>query len=268
MISLYNFNDYRAFLKARFMELPKAGHGQSLRLAEHLKVHTTLVSQVFQGHKSFTPEQGVLTAEFLGLTEEESEYFLLLIQWERAGNEALRKNLQRQIDKHKKQAQELVNRLQSNVTMSEEQKAVFYSDWTYAAVRQASALKDLNDLDSISERLGISRKQTKKIVDFLLQAGLVREEKNKITVGPSSTHLPSHSPWVKVHHRNWRQRALESLNTEDETKLHYSCPLTIAKKDAALLREMIVKFLEATDKVIEPSASEEIYCLNVDWFRV
>jgi hypothetical protein len=71
-----------------------------------------------------------------------------------------------------------------------------------------------------------------------------------------------------VHHINWRQKAIERVQEKGESQLHYSCPMTLSAKDALKLREMVVKFLESVDAVIEPSPSEELHCLNVDWFRI
>ncbi|MGZ3695696.1 MAG: hypothetical protein ACXWQO_16430, partial [Bdellovibrionota bacterium] len=133
MISIYNFDGYREYIRARFAAMPRSGYGQSLKMAEHLGVHTTLVSQVLKGGKTFTLEQGALAADFLGLTEEESDFFLLLIQEDRAANTALKKNLARQKEKLRNQARQLENRLIGENKLSEEKKAIFYSDWLYSA---------------------------------------------------------------------------------------------------------------------------------------
>jgi len=268
MISIYNFDSPKPFLAARFAELPKGGYGQGLKLAQHLKVHTTLVSQLLKGRKSFTLEQAALTAEFLGLTEEETDYFLLLVQLERAGNPALKRNLKRQLTAKKETSRELVHRLKSEVKLKEEERATFYSDWAYAAIRQLTALSGFDSVDKIAAHLSLSRKRTKGLVDFLLSTGLCVEKNGKLAIGPKSTHLEANSPWVRVHHINWRQKAIEKVQETGESRLHYSCPMTISASDALKIREMIVKFLETVDAVIEPSPSEELHCINVDWFRI
>lgn len=268
MISVFEYSNYRTFIKNRFSEMPRKGYGQSHKLANYLAVHTTLVSQVLKGLKTFTLEQASLTCDFLGLTELESEYFILLVQWDRAGNEPLRKILKRQMESLKKNSEQLVNRLHANKKLNDEQKAIFYSDWSYSAIRQLTAIKGFHNLDAIADYFGFSKKQTKVALDFLIRTDLCKEEKGKILIGPSSTHLESTSPWVRVHHTNWRNQALHSMRNEEAAKLHYTAPLTISKDDAIKIREMIVQFLEQVDKVIAPSPSEELRCLNIDWFKV
>src|SRR5262245_31444965 len=129
MTSVFLFENYRDFITARFKEMPKGGYGQALKLSSHLNVHTTLVSQVLKGKKSFTPEQGVRVCEFLGLSEMETDYFLLLVQMDRCGSATLKKSLSRQMSELKKRARELVNRISSSDKLTEVQGAVFYSDW-------------------------------------------------------------------------------------------------------------------------------------------
>ncbi len=268
MISIYNYESPVSFINARFRELPRRGYGQSLRLAKHLNVHTTLVSQILKGTKNFTLEHAALTAEFLELTEEETDYFFLLVQLDRAGSLVLKKTLKRQLAKMKAHAQELVHRLKSEVRLKEEERATFYSDWTYSAVRQLTALPGFDNLDKIAAYLGISRQRTKAIFDFLLSTGLCVAKEGKLGVGPKSTHLEASSPWVRVHHINWRQKAVEKIHEKNANRLHYSAPMTLSAKDAAKIRELIIKFLESVDDIVDASPSEELHCLNVDWFPV
>lgn len=91
----------------------------------------------------------------------------------------------------------------------------------------------------------------KDIVEFLLRTGLCKEEKGKITIGASSTHLDASSPWVKNHHSNWRQKVIQEINSEDDWKLHFTSPLTISRRDAARVREILIKCLEEVDEVID-----------------
>lgn len=213
MIAIFEFKDYRTFIHARFKEMPKRGHGQAFKLSQFLGVHSTLISQVLKGTKTFTLEQASQMTDFLGLNELETDYFLLLVQLDRAGNESLRNNLRRQLKAVSERAEKLTNRLKSQKQVSEEMRSTFYSDWTYSAVRLLTDVDNCQSIEGLSQRLGISTKTTRKIVAFLLQNGLCKEEKGEIKVGPSSTHLESTSPWVRLHHYNWRQKARASTRS-------------------------------------------------------
>ncbi len=268
MISIFNFNDYRSFVLASFASMPKRGYGQSARLADFIGVHTTLVSQVVKKQKSFSLEQASLAAEFFGLNDAETECFLLLVQLDRAGNASLKKNIERQLKSLREVHKRLSTRLQSETNLTEEKRAQFYSNWIYSAVRQLVAVKGYQSVDSIAQYFDLPQKQIREVIDFLLTTGLCIEEGNRLKIGVKATHLESTSPWLRTHHLNWRQKSMESLDSEDSETLHYTCPMTISRTDAEKNREMIVKFLEALDPVILPSPSEELRCLNIDWFKV
>lgn len=268
MISLYEYTDYRAFLRARMNEMPKRGYGQANKLAHHLDVHTSLVSQVLRGHKSFTLEQAASTADFFEFTDPEIEFFLLLVQWDRAGNASLKDKIRIQLEKLKKQARELGHRLKSEKKLSEEARAIYYSDWIYAAVMQMTAIPGQNNLDAIAEACSITKKRAKEVTDFLIHEGLCRNSRDGLEIVTANLHLESTSPWVHFHHFNWRHKAMEQISARDPNALHFSAPLTLSQKDALKLRAMIVDFLVQTEKLIEPSPTEELHCLNIDWFRV
>lgn len=268
MVSVFNFKDYRAFIRAQIREMPKAGYGQLRKLAQALSIHTTLVSQVIKGGRSFTLEQAADTAEFFSLNEMETDFFLLLVQFDRASSPALKRNLSRQMAALQGKSKELETRLKSERKLGEAERAVFYSGWAYSAVRQLTAIEGFQSIDTIAEHLGLPRKKAKTIIDFLLAAGLCKEEKGQLKIGPASTHLEVSSPWVKLVHTNWRHKAVETLEQESPAKIHYTAPMTLSKEDAEKMREMIIKFLESVDALVEPSPSEELHCLNIDWFEV
>ncbi|MBY0372069.1 hypothetical protein K2X33_15405, partial [bacterium] len=87
-LRIFDFGSYREFLRAA-SEL--GGRGFFQEMAKELNVHSSLVSQIVRGSKDPTPEQTCSIAEWLKLTSDETEYLLMLVMRERAGNPALRK---------------------------------------------------------------------------------------------------------------------------------------------------------------------------------
>ena len=76
---------------------PDLGRGSIKKMAAALKVHPSLISQVLNGIKDFTSEQANDLAIFFGLKERETEYFLCLVNIERAGNTRLKAFLQNKL---------------------------------------------------------------------------------------------------------------------------------------------------------------------------
>lgn len=267
MVSIFNFEDYRAFLKARLREFPKEGYGQSKRLADHLGVHTTLISQILLGTKELSVDHAVLAADFFLLNELETECFVALVHLGRAGNPTSRKFATKQLSAVKQKASEISRRVSATGKLNEEQRAIFYSHWLYSAVRQLSAIPSFQTLEAIASHLQLPPKTVKECLDFLIATGLCKEERGRLTIGPSSTHLGADSIWARAQHVNWRQKAINVLDVKNPQNLHYTAPMTLGEKDIAVVRESLIRAIESVNAVVDPSPSETSYTLNIDWFK-
>lgn len=268
MVKIFDFSNYRKFIEKKLKEYPNEGYGQLGKLASFIGVHPTLVSQILKGHKSLTTDQAAKTAEFFGLGEIDAEYLVLLAAFERAGNQPMREMCRRQMNRLKEKSQKIVNRVTADIKLSEEQRAVFYSDWAYSAIRQAIALPQISSVNELAAHLNLPIKKVQVIVDFLLMSGLSRTERGDLKVGPASTHVEASSPWTRVHHTNWRHKALQSLDSPHPEDLHYTSPLTLSKDDAKVVRERLLQSIEEVNRIVDPSPSESLFCLNFDWFQV
>lgn len=266
MMDLYSNTDYREALSRKIEEYPHQGHGKKSELSRYLGVHTTLVSQVLKGHKDLSVDQVLLAAKFFSLSELETEYLSTLLMQNRSANQTSKKYFDEKLNTIRNKAKNISQRVKKDFELTEEIKAIYYSDWSYAAICQAVALDEIQNADDISNFLNLSRGQVVNKLEFLLECGLVIKENNNLTYGVNSLHLAKTSPWIKSHHMNWRQKAIESLNDNDDRALHYSCPLTISSKDAEKLHQLVIKFIEEMREVVDPSPCEEFYCLNIDWF--
>lgn len=267
-MNIFEFDDYKEYTKKRFELLPKKGHGQLKKLAEYMTVHTTFVSQVFNGNKSLNPEQGVAVADFLGLTEIEKFYYIKLIQIDRAGTEKYKNILIKEADKIKQNALQVNNRLQIKKILTEEQTAVFYSSWYYSAIRLVSDISGYNSIEAIAEYFNLPRRLVADVISFLLENELLIERNGKIMLGPSKTHLNPDSPFRKLHHLNWRNKALESISLKNPESLHYSSPMTVSRKDVEKVKGTLVKIIEDIGIIVDQAKSEELMCLNIDWFNI
>jgi len=268
MVKVYEFSNYREYLAKRLQEMPRKGHGKMSELSRYIGVHTTLVSQILKGHKNLTTDQAILTCEFFGLSALESDCFVLLVQHDRAGNPSAKRFYKNKIQKIREQSRNISERVTADAILSEEQRAVFYSDWTYSAIRQSIALPDIHTVEDIAKYLDLPAERVNACMEFLLRTGLCRREGKKIVVGPSSTHVESTSPWVNVHHMNWRNRAIQSLGSANPLDLHYSSPVTLSALDCEFVKERLIQLIEDVRATVGPSASEKMYCLNLDWFQV
>ncbi|MCM2280353.1 MAG: TIGR02147 family protein [Bdellovibrionaceae bacterium] len=266
-MSIFEFTDYKAFLKGWIAGRPKNGRGESTRMAHALGVSSTMVSQVLSGDRHLNLELADALADHLGLNEKEAEYMFLLVDYERAGTARLKARLRRRIEQAKKEAAVLANRIQKDKELSPEVMAVFYSSWLHSGIRNLSAVPGFNDVDTIAQRLTVPKAVVAQIVDFLLQHGLCVIENGKLTYGPSWTHIPATSPLIAKHHQNWRLRGFAKMDSRSDDDLFFTSPISLSVEAATEIRAMLPTMIERVQKIVRPSPSETIRCLNIDWFE-
>lgn len=266
MISIFAYQDYRKFTRESFKELEGGDYGKASKLARHMGVHSTFVSQFINNQKTISPEQGFKICTFLNLNQNETEYFLTMVQIERADVQEYKAHLTTKLMTLRENAQKLANRVSYEKQLSVEEQATFYSDWTYLACRLCVGLGK-NTIKSMGKYLGITEGQVEQVTGFLVRAGFLKHLEGKFSRIKQSTHLSSDSPWVKTHHRNWRMRAIEKVG-QSTSNMHYSAPMTISRADFYKIKELLIKTITEVDAIMEPSESETLVCLNIDWFHV
>jgi uncharacterized protein (TIGR02147 family) len=267
--NLFSYLDYKDYILAYLRQLPKGGRGLFTRFAEVCQTHKATISQIFKGDRHLTSEQAVNLGEFLSWTSREIRYFVLLVNYAAAGSEALRKIYLTQIEAEREANMELSNRLRSEQKLTDEQRAIFYSNWIYSAVRVTSSIEGYQTPKRIAEKLKVPVNVVEEAITFLVSMGLCQTKNGQIRPGSQSTYLESKSPLISRHHANWRLKAMERhpiLNRELE--LCYTAPLSISKKDAKKVRELLAQFVEKADAIVAPSECERFFCLNLDWFEV
>jgi hypothetical protein len=111
--SVFEFEDYKTFVRDCVSRTPSGGRGQFRRMAKHLRVHTTLLSHVFRGSKDLTLEQACALGSFLQLSELDADYLLALVERRRAGTHALASAIDRRLTELRRRHQELEHRIPS-----------------------------------------------------------------------------------------------------------------------------------------------------------
>lgn len=214
-------------------------------------------------------EQTQRIGKYLGLNLGEIEFFLLLVNWARAGSVDLKETYQRQIQAQKKNYQQLTSRVSRTRDLTSEERSIYYSNWMYSAVRNISAIESYRLPSKMGQKLSLEPELLNQLLHFLISTGLCVQDEHGIRPGPQMTHLKATFPLVARHHGNWRIKAMERhprLRLEEE--LAYTAPMTLSAKDAAKIRALLADVVQRTDEIVAPSPSEKLYCMCIDWFEV
>lgn len=264
--SIFGTDDYRTFVRGW---VTSRGRGEFRRIAAALKMHTTLVSQVFSGRKCLTEEQASRLCDHMGLDGLESDYLLKLIQLERAGDESLRIMFRRHLKQLRSQAKEAKSRVPEATELSEQDRAIFYSSWQYSLVRLLTSIDGFQTVQEISSRLSLPRARVSEILGFLVSRGLcVRDLDGRYRRTEKNTHVEASSPMAARHHQNWRTKAVEFLERADGDDLSFTAPVSISKKDVPKVRERLLDTISEIARTVEKSGSEEVLYLGIDWIKI
>ena len=264
-MKILDFVDYRKYIKSW---ISKTGRGSLRRLSEHLRVQSTYLSQVISGTRDLNSDQALELTIYWQFTSLETEYFLALVEIEKAHTEKLKNYLRERRDHLKKESLDLSKRVSHDRVLTDEEKSLFYSTWIYSAVRAFTSIGNGNSADEISAAFGLPRAKIIEILQFLTQTGLCTEENGNYKPGVQKTYTDRKSPHTTKHHMNWRMKSMQRSENLDDTELMFTAPISISQKDFLVLREKIVDLINQMMSLVGESDPEGVACLNIDLIKI
>lgn len=268
-LTIFQYSNYKKYVLDRIQQMPKRGYGQFSKMAKFLSINSVNVTQIFKGHRDLTVEQACLLQEFFGFTELEGQYFVGLVELERAGHHKLKAMIRKRLDEVLRKSENLKTRIPSQKELSEEVKAIFYSAWYNSAIRLATSIPSLQTPDAIAEYFDLPISHVNRTLQFLADTALIIKKNDKYVMGPSSTHLEAGSPLIGRHHTNWRNKAIQKADFVKSDELMLSMPCSISSKARALVRNELVNAIEKISTLIDSGGTEEeLLCLNIDWIEI
>ncbi|MFL5813841.1 MAG: TIGR02147 family protein [Bdellovibrionia bacterium] len=266
---IFDYDDYKKYLHDLFLSQPSQGHGFRSRLAEAAGCRVSYVSQVLNQDADFSLEQAENLNPLLGHNAEESDFFLLLIQYARAGSHALKTRLKEQILRFRQKRLVLKDRVDIKTTLSPVDQMTYYSAWYYAAIHILVMMPEYRTREAISKYLRMPSEKVSEALKFLTSVGLVKSDGSKYLPGVSRIFLGNDSPMISKHHTNWRMRAIDSLDRDLKNDLHLSTVLSLSREDVIHLKELLAKSIDkGRDIAAKSLKDEEVHCLCVDLFKI
>lgn len=266
-MSIFKYQNFRKYLHSIQDNLPRKGRGMITLWAKVIQITPTMMSQILIGNKSMSLEMVDRLSAHLQLSEKEKDYFILLVEFDRAGTHSLKDYFLNKITQMQDESRYLKNQIQDVTELSVEVKSVYYSQWIYAGIRNLVACKKVATIESVTEELNLPRETVANVIDFLVKHQLIIPSKQGWSPGPPSTFVPADSPLVYKHHQNWRLKGIQQMDLRSKEDLFYTSPMSLSADLAKDLRSRIVKVIQEFQKEIGPSESEVVRCLNIDWFE-
>ena len=172
----FDFDDYKEYL--RYMEHSRAHlqRGFRSRLAEETGCQNPFITQVLNSNANFSLEQGLRISKYLGHSEEEKKYFVLLIELGRAGTEELKSYFKSQLLELKDVYLNIKDRVGHDFVLNAETRAQYFSQWYFAAIHVLVTIPKFRSVESISKALNMQAETVQQAALFLIPCGLLSEQ--------------------------------------------------------------------------------------------
>lgn len=239
------------------------------KIAEIAGVQRSYLSNVLANRANLSRDQAFLVSQFLQHNELEQKYFLELVELERAGSSTYKNHLKKIIDEMRSKAltvSETTTRKKLN--LDETVLTEYFMSWEYTAIHILTSIPRFKNLSAIAKELELSEDYTLKILNKLESWGMISKKDNQYTWLSGDIHVPQNSPLVSFHHRNWREKAIESSIRQKENPVHFTSVYSISKSDFEKFKAEVLEMVKIYNNQASQSKEETLVVLNLDFFCI
>lgn len=263
--TLYHYLSYREYLK-ECLESAGPRSGDKRRASEFLQVHTTFISQVVLGKADFSLDQAEKMNVFLNHSDEEGEYFLNLLIFERAGDSKLKKRYEDKLIEKQNQKLQIKERLSGIAEFAEKDHEKFYSSHLYGLLHVLSSIPKYQRKEELAKATGLPIESVDEALQFLVEIGILQKSKDQYLPGKQHIHLGKNSKNISRHHTNWRLATIQHFAFTKPKDLHYSLAFSCSEKEAKKIRESLLQHLKEMTELVSDSKEENAYVYCFDFF--
>ena len=265
MTNIYEYLDYQQFLQDYIESKKKETPWFSFRyFALKLNMdHSNLVKIVLKKRHA-SKKNAIDMAKFLKFNVKETDYFVTLVEFNKAKNQAKSRQL----------LEKLIAIKNISLTKLEPNQYDYYRQWYNTVIYTLIDFYEFRgDFAALAAAVNppISIKQAKESIELLENLGLVSREsdgryiqtKKMITTGQSW-----HSVAIQTFQEEMMKRAMNSLLTHPRTVRDISTlTMSLSQADMEAIREVTQQYRASVIKIInESEKSDSVYQLNVQFF--
>lgn len=265
-INVYQYTDYREYLKAYFENRKKNDPKFSHRyLARRLGLSApNFIMMVMQGKRNLTRQLAFRISEEFGHNPKEAEYFECMVGFAQAETTT---------EKDRYFTSMMTLRKASDIDKIEESQYAYYSNWYNLVVRELVTYPDFKgDFNWLAKKIHppITPVQAKRSVELLLKLGLIGEKGKTyvrksalISTGPQVLSLA-----VSNFHRIMAQHAADAIDIiPKEERDMTACTVNISQKGFEHIKEALAECRRKVMAIAEADTpTERVYQVNFHLF--
>lgn len=268
---IYEQTSYKDVIKSSLLErresLGRAYTFQSL--AKACRIQKTYLSRVFNGDAHLNEDQVFLACDFLGFSEDEREYALLLQRLERSvvrGNQA---HITDRINILKKKYLSTESHLKADKVPVVQDANTYYLDPNMQLVHMFLTVNRFaRDMTRMRQILGMKDEDLGKAITGLTKLGMIRYQDGRYVVQKDTIHLSKESPVYKTYRTMLKLRALsrmDSLSSNDT--YNFSVIFTANEEVRRKIHGRFLEFLKSVEEDVKNAPAEEVYYMAFDLFN-
>jgi uncharacterized protein (TIGR02147 family) len=265
MLNVFQYSRYFRFLR----DLSQKEDVTVTDLAKAAEVQRPYMSNVLGDRAYLSAEQGFRLCRFLGFSQKEQDYFLALVELEKASSGEYKNFLKKKIEALKQDSEKLINKLERpEAPKISEMAAEYYSSWEYCAIHVLTSIPEFQKLEAIATKMRLPEGFTQECLNKLLSWGLIKLERDRYLWASGNIHIPSNSAMVQLHHKNWREKSIEDARLNADNSLHFTSVYSVSQEDFSEVKDQMLDLIKAYNKRAAGSKEEELVCMNLDFFRL
>lgn len=262
--SVYDYLDYRLFLKDRLAFLQDANKKHSQRwVAKRAGFKSPqLLSMILSGQRNLGRDKAGDLAKALKLDDAETAYFLVAVELAAADRREAQEELLAKI--------KIYNQSGVFAPISDEGIEIF-REWYFPAVREAVALEGSKGTGEwIAERLGLTVDAVDEALDVLLDKGFLTQSGDRLERSAPSVRTDRKKTYpliLAAYHMKVMERAYPALTLPRDRRHFEGLTFAVPRSKLPALKEMIQRFFREVDTLVEAETKrEEIYHLHCELF--
>jgi len=259
---IFKETDYRVYIEKK-LKTKNYGRGSKAKLAELLDCKASFISQVLKDKNSFNLEQAFKLNDFFKHDEIEKDYFITLVEYDRAGTFDLKKYFEAKLEELRKKAQLLENRVKRD-ELSEADSMAYFSDWNNVLIRRFVDLPNYQNKEALKKKLKLSDTEINKSLEFLLDKKLIIIKDKTYKVGPQKIHMKKGSPLAKFASVQGRLKNIERLDVSCENDFNFTAEVSLSRKNYIEFKKEITNRISSFLKSLEDDNAEKVCSLTVD----
>lgn len=266
-ISIYNYNNYRDFLKG----IIKGNHevrGFQAQMAKAAPCQSSYLSQVLHSNIQLTPEQALGISLFLNMDENEKEYFVLLVQLDRSGSAPYKSWINAKLKAAKEKGKDIAERVPSQTISNTANHLTYYTAWYWSAIHMILGVPKYQTVTAIAQRFALPESFIEQSLQQLKTFRLVTQKGHRWERLVNHLHLPKGSPLAGVQHNTWRMKAANNALLGNPEAFHYSAVYTMSVKDYESIKMRLQDFIVEVRQKVDLSPEEEVAFIGLDCFRL